>query len=365
MRLFTHLLDLVTLRSEKPFRRLIAYYLLLGAVVFIIYRLTPYAQESLLDIGLIQGQDAAQVLQDGLPSSTEVVTGGGGISTLQVALSTIKVMLLSLALMLPVSWVFMSARRATSFDQSIVQTLLILPLVVAGIVLVVQTSLALAFSLGGIVAGLRIRTTIRDVRDMIYLFLGIGVGLSVAVDAMVVAVVVSITFNLVVLAVWRYDFGRKVLEPTAGAQWAGPLGDLVEQDTSASGVPDRDLVLALSPKRAEALAKRFRRVSRVLGDSKQAPRYNAILTVTTEKISEAQTRIEQVLDTMSRRWRLDEVATQEGKPSELYYLVRIRKSVTRDQLLTAIRESAGANIVTADLEIGDTSAEEEKGKFSQ
>jgi hypothetical protein len=65
---------------------------------------------------------------------------------------------------------------------------------------------------------------------------------------------------------------------------------------------------------------------------------------------------------MSRRWRLDEVATHEGKPSELYYLVRVRKSVTRDQFLTAIRESAGSTIVTADLEIGDALAQEkEKG----
>jgi hypothetical protein len=199
---------------------------------------------------------------------------------------------------------------------------------------------------------------------MVYLFLGIGVGLAVGVHALVVAVVVSITFNLVVLWVWRYDFGRRVLEPTASAQWSGPLGDLVEEDTTSSGVPDRDLVLALTPKRAEALAKRFRRVSKVLGNSKGAPRYNAILTVTTMAISEAQTRIEQVLDTLSRRWRLDEVATQEGKPSELYYLVRVRKSVTREQLLTAIRESAGASIVTADLELGDSS-EEEKGKFNQ
>jgi hypothetical protein len=266
--------------------------------------------------------------------------------------------------MLPVSWVFMSARRAATFDQSIVQTLLILPLVVAGIVIVVQTSLALAFSLGGIVAGLRIRTTIRDVRDMVYLFCGIGVGLAVGVHAWVVAAVLSITFNLVVLMVWRYDFGRRVLEPTASAQWSGPLSDLVEQEQTAAGVPDRDLVLALTPKRAEALAKRFRRVSRVLGTSKSTPRYNAILTVTTTAVSEAQGRIEQVLDTLSRRWRLDEVATNEGKPSELYYLVRVRKSVTRDQLLTAIRESAGSSIETADLEIGDATAEE-KGKFKQ
>jgi hypothetical protein len=249
------------------------------------------------------------------------------------------------------------------FDQAISQTLLILPLVVVGIVMVVQTSLALAFSLAGIVAAMRIRTTIRDVRDLVYLFCGIGVALAVAVHALIVATVLSVTFNLVVLIIWRYDFGRRVLEPSASAQWSGPLGDLVEEEP-ATAVPDRDLVIALSPQRAEALAKRFRRVSKVLGTSKGAPRFNAILTVTTAHVGEAQTRIEQVLDTLSRRWRLDEVAPHDGKPTELYYLVRVRKSVTREHFLTALQESAGSTILTADLEVGDALANE-KGKFAQ
>jgi hypothetical protein len=363
MRLFTRLLDLVTLRSEKPFRRLLAYYVLLGAVVFILYRLLPFAEQLLKDAGLAPADAAADLLQDGLPGTGE--TEPGGVATgVELVLQTIQVLLFTIALMLPVSWVFMSARRVPSFDQAVVQTLLTLPVVVAGIVMVVQTSLALAFALTGIVAALRIRTTIRDVRDLVYLFCGLGVGIAVGVQSLIIATVLSITFNYLVLLIWRYDFGRRVLEPTASAQWTGPLSDLVEHEANASGIPDRDLVLALSPKRAEALAKRFRRVSKVLGNSKGAPRFNAILTITTDTIAEAQGRVEQVLDAMSRRWRLDEVATVEGKPSELYYLVRMRKSVTRDQFLTAIRESAGPAVVTADLEVGED-LRDDKGKFAQ
>ncbi len=359
MRPFTRLLDLVTLRSEKPIRRLLAYYVLLAAVVFALSRFVPVIQWVAEGVGLAAADSAQQLLQDGLAG-----TGGGigeapAASSLELLLETIQVMFFSLALMLPVSWVFMSARRAASFDQSIVQTLLILPLVVAGIVVVVQTSLALAFSLAGIVAALRLRPRIRDVRDTVYLFLGIGVGLAVGVHAVIVAAVLTVTFNVVVLLIWRYDFGRKVLEPTANAQWSEPLGDIAGQDEE-NAVPDRDLILALSPQRAAVLAKRFRRISKVLGTSKRKPRYNAILTVTTKTISEAQVRIEKVLDTMTRRWRLDEVASHNGKPAELYYLVRIRKSVSRDQFLTALRESAGPAIETADVEIGDALAQEQE-----
>ena len=47
-----------------------------------------------------------------------------------------------------------------------------------------------------------------------------------------------------------------------------------------------------------------------------------------------------------------------GKPSELYYLVRTRKSVGRDALLTAIRANAGGVITEAQVEIGDAIAKE-------
>jgi hypothetical protein len=357
MRGFTRLLDLMTLGSDRPIRRLVAYYVFLGAVVFGGAQLIPAVEGVFQGVETTAGIADGQLLEDGLTATRDEVIALQPRSGVTLALSALLVMLGTLALMLPVSWVFMSARRAPTFDQSVVQTLLILPLVVAGIVLVVQTSLALAFSLAGIVAGLRLRTTIRDVRDTVYLFLGIGVGLAVGVQAWIVAAVLSITFNFVVLLVWRYDFGRKVLEPSAGAQWSGPLGDLAEKGDALS-VPDRDLVLALSPKRAEALAKRFTRVSKILGSTKGTARFNAILTVTTEAISGAQERIEIVLDTLSRRWRLDEVTSSEGKPDALYYLVRVRKSITHDHFLTAIRESAGGTIMSAELEIGDALAQE-------
>jgi hypothetical protein len=50
--------------------------------------------------------------------------------------------------------------------------------------------------------------------------------------------------------------------------------------------------------------------------------------------------------------------THTGKPSEIYYLVRLKKPVTRDDLLTAIRGSAGDFIASADLESRDPSDED-------
>ena len=75
-------------------------------------------------------------------------------------------------------------------------------------------------------------------------------------------------------------------------------------------------------------------------------------------MAEAQQLVEKVLDEKARRWRLDEVVTHTGKPSEIYYLVKLKKVVTRDDLLTAIRATAGDFIAMADLESRDPSDED-------
>jgi hypothetical protein len=61
---------------------------------------------------------------------------------------------------------------------------------------------------------------------------------------------------------------------------------------------------------------------------------------------------------MAKRWRLDEVVTNTGRPSEIYYILKPKKSVDRDELLTAIREVAGDKIEHVDLESRDPADDE-------
>jgi hypothetical protein len=56
------------------------------------------------------------------------------------------------------------------------------------------------------------------------------------------------------------------------------------------------------------------------------------------------------------------VVTNVGRPSELFYLVRIRKSTSKDDLLTAVRAAAEDSITDAQLEVADSvAAAEEDG----
>jgi hypothetical protein len=267
-------------------------------------------------------------------------------------------MLGTLALMLPVSWVYMSAQRTRTYNQSVVQTLIILPIVVAGVILIVRNSLALAFSLAGVVSAVRFRTTLKDSRDVVFIFLAIAVGFAAGVQMLTVGVMVSIVFNFLLILIWRYDFGRNVLEPTASSQWTGPLTNLAVK--RGNTVPDRDLVLALTPNQVGALAQRFKRVRDVVGQDQKKPRYNAILSITTNAISATQQLVNVVLDKITKRWKLDDVVSNDGKPSELYYLVRVRKTATRDEFLTQIRAAAGTSLLSADLELREPTPLEQK-----
>jgi len=362
MAMFKRLIDAVTLGSKYPLRRLIAYYAVLVAALGILLFLYPAFQELLMDGAPVTAAVSPQLLQDGLNGPGIVAQALGPGSLGELLINTLLVIVGIVALMLPVTWVYMSARRVPGHDQSVVQTLLILPIVVAGIVLIVQNSLALAFSLAGVVAAVRFRTTLNDTRDVVFIFLAIGVGFAGGVHMLAIGMIVSVAFNMVTLLTWRYDFGRNVLQPTAASQWSEPLKDLAKASNgNGEGVPDRDVMLALTPKKAEALAERINRVRAVLGPNKKKPRFDSVLSITSDKVSGAQVVLQKVLDKMTKRWMLDEVITNVGKPSEVYYLIRLGQSTTRDELITAIRAKAGDRVSEVDIELGVTATKAQNG----
>ena len=357
---FKRLIDAVTLGSPHPMRRLLAYYLLLAGVIGSLLYFFPAVGRMVAGEPLPEVTAGPTLLRDALSGSGQDQSAsrpdgdqGSLRADLELALSTTLTLMGILLLMLPVTWVYMSIRGTKGHDQGVVQTLFILPIVVAGIVMVVRNSVALAFSLAGVVAAVRFRTSLSDSRDVVFLFLAIAVGFAAGVEVGTLAVVLSVVFNVVLLLTWRYDFGRNVLQPTAAsAPWVGSLGELATPN-GAGNVPDRDLVLALSQKEIGALSDRFARVRILQGRQGKKPRFNAVLSITSDKTPEAETRIGAVLDEVAGRWRLDEVVLHEDKPSQMFYLVQIRKSTTRDDLITAIHAGAKGSILSVDVELGE------------
>jgi len=130
-----------------------------------------------------------------------------GPAWLNGALSLLYAMMATLLLMLPVSWVYKSIHTDSVYDHSIDTTALVLPAVVAGIVTVVQHSLALAFSLAGIVAGVRFRRALSDTFDTLFILASVGVGIAAGIKSLEIAVVLTVFFNYAAVAVCAFGDG--------------------------------------------------------------------------------------------------------------------------------------------------------------
>jgi len=113
----------------------------------------------------------------------------------------------------PITWVYFITSRARRIDQSFLQTIVILPIVVTGIAMIVVNSLALAFSLAGVVAAVRFRFTLNQPSDAMYIFVAIAIGLGAGIGALGIATVISFTFVMATLLIWKLEYGKTLAGP--------------------------------------------------------------------------------------------------------------------------------------------------------
>lgn len=122
----------------------------------------------------------------------------------QLALASVGAIVLTI----PVTWAYFITSRVRRIDQSFLQTIMILPVVVTGISMIVLNSLALAFSLAGIVAAVRFRFALKQPSDAMYIFVAIAIGLGSGIGALGVATVISFVFVVATLVIWRLEYGK-------------------------------------------------------------------------------------------------------------------------------------------------------------
>jgi hypothetical protein len=344
--------------SRSYLWRIPLFYVALGIVVVVAVTQLP---QSTLDIVENRGLEGAlndEITQtfggtqelDGSPMQEDSLPENPVESGLLALFSLLG----ALVIMIPVAWSYIFIKRRSGYDESVVHTLLILPIAVTGIVMIVATSLALAFSLAGIVAAVRFRTTLQDTKDAVYVFLAIGVGLAAGVQQLGVALVLSIVFNVVNLTLWKMNFGNIYADQfhrTGGLT----LGDAVAGPGSAESavsIGDARLMAALSPKELKDVAERLSRMKTYLhaeSDSKKDRKQYCVLMVSTAKVGNAQAVVEPLLERTSDRWRLAEIAPGKDEVSILEYLVRLKEEVSTGALLDAVREAGGEDVKAAEI----------------
>jgi Domain of unknown function (DUF4956) len=148
-------------------------------------------------------------------------------------------------LAVPVAFTYVRTRNKLKYDQSLVQTVIMLPVVVTAILIVVQNSIALAFSLAGIVAAVRFRNNLKDSRDAVYVLAAVGIGFASGVGSLPIAALLSIVFCTLELLLWKMDltadhehtFGLLCLPASDFARRSGSQGEPAPagNGSSASG----------------------------------------------------------------------------------------------------------------------------------
>ena len=192
-------------RDQALFYKLTAFYVLLFGLTALAFYFWPDIGSS-LPIGDIERHlnTAAASSFDGVEiQASQVITEFDSLLWLVTAI------LGAVILMVPVSWTYLSIRRLQQMDQSLLQSMIILPIAVTGIVLLVHNSLALAFSLAGVVAGVRYRNTLKSTADSIFIFVAVGVGLSAGIGMLIVGAVMTLIFNYTIYVLWKLNYGDR------------------------------------------------------------------------------------------------------------------------------------------------------------
>src|SRR5436190_533605 len=118
-----------------------------------------------------------------------------GLSWQTVLLSMLVSFVLCQLIAAVYSWTF----RGLSYSRGFVISLALTGVVATLLMLAIGNSVARGLGLLGTLAIIRFRSTLRDVRDMMFIFASLAVGISVGVQAFMVAVVGAILFCLFVL----------------------------------------------------------------------------------------------------------------------------------------------------------------------
>ena len=191
-------------QKNKLGLKLVVYYTTMVVFILLLIRLFPQIIP-LLPFGgleeLNQGND--------LVTETDLVSLVTNVQIpldlLADGLSITLSMLGALLLMIPVRWVYLAVGDLEVAEEQPVAhkvsaSLLLLPLVVTAIIVIVKFSLALAFALTGIFAGVRYRTSLKNLTDALFIFVCMAVGLAAGTQALGIALALSVFFVFTAIA---------------------------------------------------------------------------------------------------------------------------------------------------------------------
>jgi hypothetical protein len=215
---------------------------------------------------------------------------------------------------LPVALVYRRTKGWQEYDPGVTHSSIILAPTIAGVLMVIQGSLAMAFSLAGVVTAVRFRNSLKDTNDAVYVFVAVAIGLAAGGQALDIAAAISVVFCTTVLLLSKSPLHLSPRSPHHHGHGGHHEEQRGHHEEQAAGGP----AARWDPARLERLV------------------------VHAARLDLARTPTEALLEREAKAWRLES-----SGPATLTYLIYRRKRANREELvqdLEALARSAGFEV---------------------
>jgi hypothetical protein len=330
--------------------RVAVYYVVLFGAVFLWWKYIPASLLPHEPLDSIMGGSIAAVpvaISKHQPSNAPV-----SVDQLTLTMNVAVAMIAAVLLVLPVAWIYILTRHKKGFQQSVVQSMMILPPIAAGVVVMVKYSLALAFGFTGILAAIRFRNTLDDSKDAVYIFVATALGLAAAVE-LPVAAVLSIIFNILILALWWSDFGRAPAPLEGGRAQRRIDRAMAQMRKTGSFVAmlDEQVFRDMTPEQLDLAAdrawRRKRRLSTEPPTADEMQRRDVLLRVEIEDTETARPAVEEQFESYLKKWRMGGIVRDGDGKQTLEYAVQLKKSAEPEEMLSILRDLP--DVISAEL----------------
>lgn len=287
------------------------------------------------------------------PAMREVAFAGPAQTyALPLFVSLVLVVLGVVALMPPIAWVYGWTRNEDGADGRVAEAFL-LSVATASITVVARDTLAIALLGSAVLVAGAFRAT-RPQSDPTMLFLAMVIGWLGGSHLLAGSALLSVSASVVLLNAVK---PHPAPEPHTVAQLPGqPAGNGASRPPAGRGSKSSSTGHVRTHHDTQSSWPRDALDLVLFGAERQKPRYTGLLSVFSNDVPAAKAAISQALDEMTKRWLFDSVIDHSGRPSEIQYRIRLRKSHTPEAFLNAIRSYGGDAVVSLTLdEIRDPS----------
>lgn len=109
---------------------------------------------------------------------------------------------------IPITLLYIKLHKKHGYHQAFVQSLILISIAVAAVMLVIGNNLARAFGLVGAVAIIRFRTKMKDPEDTTFLFICITLGMACGLQLYMIGLIEAIFMSIIILILGIIDFGK-------------------------------------------------------------------------------------------------------------------------------------------------------------